>query len=77
MRHHSDAERAVCSGLAGMDSAVSDSTERRSESEWEPMPRAPTIRRMETTIDPCRLSRILEAEGVASTGRPMGQTPRE
>jgi hypothetical protein len=39
---------AVCGGPAGTGSAVSGSTERRSESECEPMPRAPTISRMET-----------------------------
>jgi hypothetical protein len=34
---------AVCSGHAGRNCVVSDSTERRSESEWDPMPRAPAI----------------------------------
>ena len=43
---------AVCSGLAGIDAAVSDSTERRRESECEPMPRAPAISRMETKTVP-------------------------
>jgi hypothetical protein len=34
---------AVCSGHAGRNCVVSDSTERRSESEWDPMPKAPVI----------------------------------
>jgi hypothetical protein len=39
---------AACSGPAGRDSTVSDSTERRSESECEPMPRAAAISKIET-----------------------------
>jgi len=40
--------RAVCSEPAGSDSAVSDSTERRSDSKCGPVPRAPVISRIET-----------------------------
>ncbi len=39
---------AVCIGPAGRVCAVSDSTERRSESECDPMPRAPAISKRET-----------------------------
>jgi hypothetical protein len=38
----------LCAAAEMLSSAVSDSTERRSESECKPMPRAPAIGRMET-----------------------------
>jgi len=47
---------AVCSGPTGRDSVVSDSTERKSKSECEPMPRSPAISRIETRPVPSVLN---------------------